>query len=52
MLEKKCKQGGFYKSEDYHCSEDSPKMFVCTRKDGHKGKHHAHDECGNCYEIW
>ena len=31
---------------------DSFDSWFCTRKFGHTGKHHAHDEKGNCRKVW
>ena len=27
-------------------------LFSCTRRKGHKGEHHCHDERGKCLRCW
>ena len=34
------------------CNKRSPGGYFCTRKKGHKGKHHAHAEKGHCCKTW
>ena len=35
------------------CREPSECLcYVCTRKKGHKGEHHAHGDSGHCCAVW
>lgn len=34
------------------CNKESKDLFSCTRKQGHKGLHHAHSALGRCYKTW
>lgn len=34
------------------CRAHAPQGFLCTRPEGHEGKHHAHGVDWECYEVW
>ena len=33
-------------------NDDDGCIFICTRKKGHNGKHHAHGPQGSCCKVW
>jgi hypothetical protein len=48
----KCPEDSNMTDEGKKCRVRSRNMMTCTRKKGHRGKHHAHGMAGNCYEVW
>ena len=44
-----------FDKQNIFCNEVYPNNinFICSRKGGHKGKHHAHSySLDECYAIW
>jgi hypothetical protein len=53
-MKTKCPKDADIMYDGQQCNAiNKEKKYMCSRKKGHKGKHHAHGAvAGSCYAVW